>query len=464
MGGTTYTVSATDAMGCPATAVAIINEPSHVLVTPTSLSICLGQTGVVGATFSGGNGAPYTWTSTNGITTSAVMTFPTTNNLTYTPTVSTTYTVAVLDSKGCPGSAVASIFVYPALQLAVSSNATVCPGQPATLSVISGGGLGTNYTVTWLPSGTIGNTFTASPNSTTTYTAVLSDGCTVVDATAMGTIYTYPIPVISYSATPIAGCAPLTANFSPVGGGGGGFINNSWSWNFGPPGASSTAANGASYTYNTPGLYYPILSVKTINGCVDLSGAVDTIRVYPKPNANFTASSYTTDIYHNTIQFTDLSTCTPATSCTITSTTWDFIGQTSPPPNTQNPSYTFFPEGTYSVELTVVNQDGCIDSILEEIVITPYFTFYAPNCFTPNGNGLNEVFLPIGDGWDLNQYDLWIFDRWGLMFHHTQDPYGGWNGTKNDHVVQEDTYVWKVNLLDVFGNSHNYHGTVTVVK
>jgi gliding motility-associated-like protein len=114
--------------------------------------------------------------------------------------------------------------------------------------------------------------------------------------------------------------------------------------------------------------------------------------------------------------------------------------------------------------LTVVNQYGCQDEITEEIVITPYFTFYAPNCVTPNGDGLNEVFLPIGEGWDLNQFDLWIFDRWGLMFHHTTNPYGGWDGTKNDHKVQEDTYVWKVSLFDVFGNPHEFHGIVSVVK
>ncbi len=130
----------------------------------------------------------------------------------------------------------------------------------------------------------------------------------------------------------------------------------------------------------------------------------------------------------------------------------------------QNPSHTFYPEGTYSVMLTVVNQYGCTDSIIEQIVITPYFTFYAPNCVTPNGDGLNEVFLPIGEGWDLNQFDLWIFDRWGLMFHHTTNPYGGWDGTKNSHVVQEDTYVWKVNLFDVFGNPHTFHGIVSVVR
>ncbi len=195
--------------------------------------------------------------------------------------------------------------------ITVSTNDTVCPGKVAQLNVTSeSGGLGAgHYTVTWLPSGITGNTFTCTPNANTTYTAVLSDGCTVVTATTTGTVYTYPIPVISYSATPIAGCVPLKANFSPVGGGND-LIANSWSWNFGD-GTTSPAPNGTSHIYTTPGLYYPILHVQTINHCPDSSGFVDTIRVYPQPQANFIASSYTTDIYDNTIQFTDLSTCTP---------------------------------------------------------------------------------------------------------------------------------------------------------
>ncbi|HKC67643.1 MAG TPA: hypothetical protein VKG26_05395 [Bacteroidia bacterium] len=50
------------------------------------------------------------------------------------------------------------------------------------------------------------------------------------------------------------------------------------------------------------------------------------------------------------------------------------------------------------------------------------------------------------------------------MFFHTQNPDQGWNGTRHNEVVQEDTYVWKVNLKDVFGKQHQYHGIVSVVR
>jgi len=453
VGGTTYTVLAIDAVGCPAGTVATIFEPTPVVVNTSGLTICNGQTATISASAFGGNAGAYTytWTPTGSNTASINVTPPPGINI---------YTVTAQDSKGCPGVPdTAIVHVLTPLNITVSTNDTVCPGQTASLTALTEtGGLGAgNYTVTWLPSGQVGNPLTVTPtgqNTTTTYTAVLSDGCTVTTATATGVVVTRPIPVITYSATPLAGCAPLTASFSPVGVNN--IIANSWTWNFGD-GTTSNAPNGTTHTYYTSGVYHPTLHGISTNGCPDSSGFVDSINVYSQPHADFTASTFETDIYDNTISFTNLSTGV------ITTNSWDFIGQNYST-NTQNAQHTFSPEGTYSVTLVVVNIQGCIDSITKEIIIEPVFTFYAPNCVTPNGDGKNEHFLPEGTGWDDSRYDLWIFDRWGVMFHHTTDPYQGWNGTKNNNVVQEDTYVWKVDLYDVFGKPHQYKGIVSVVR
>ena len=453
VGGTTYTILAVDAVGCPAVAVATIIEPPPITITASGQAICNGQTAVISALAIGGNAGVYTYTWTPGGNNG-------TNINVSPPSGINIYTVSVQDSKGCPGpSDTAIVNVLAPLNITVSTNDTVCPGQPAQLVALTEtGGLGANYySVTWLPSGDMGDTLTVTPtvqNTTTTYTAVLSDGCTVTTATTTGIVVTRPIPVITYSATPLAGCAPLTASFSPVGVNN--IVANSWSWNFGD-GYTSSAPNGTTHTYTASGIYHPTLHGVSTNGCRDSSGFVDTINVYSQPHADFTASTFETDVYDNTINFTNLSTGV------ITTNTWDFIGQNYST-NTQNASYTFYPEGTYSVTLVVVNIQGCIDSITKEIIIDPVFTFYAPNCVTPNGDGKNEHFLPEGTGWDDGRYNLWIFDRWGVMFHHTTDPYQGWDGTKNDHIVQEDTYVWKVDLYDVFGKPHQYKGIVSVVR
>jgi len=99
-------------------------------------------------------------------------------------------------------------------------------------------------------------------------------------------------------------------------------------------------------------------------------------------------------------------------------------------------------------------------------VITPDFTFYAPNSFTPDGDGTNDDWYPQGTGWDINTYQLYIFDRWGNMIFNTDNVGKHWDGIVQGHtdLVQEDTYVWKVVLKDFQGNQHQYVGHVSVIR
>ena len=99
----------------------------------------------------------------------------------------------------------------------------------------------------------------------------------------------------------------------------------------------------------------------------------------------------------------------------------------------------------------------------------PGFTFYIPNAFTPNGDRFNEGFKGIGEGIDNSTYNLWVFDRWGLMIYHSTDINQPWNGHYNNNtakpVLIEDVYVWKVKLMNaVSGAQHEYHGTVTLLR
>ena len=100
------------------------------------------------------------------------------------------------------------------------------------------------------------------------------------------------------------------------------------------------------------------------------------------------------------------------------------------------------------------------------IIIKDDFTFYAPNAFTPNGDGFNEEWTPEGIGIDRDKFELWIFDRWGNLIWQT-DVWGkAWDGTANggSEIVQEDVYVWKVRLHDVHGRKHQFVGHLSVLK
>lgn len=67
-------------------------------------------------------------------------------------------------------------------------------------------------------------------------------------------------------------------------------------------------------------------------------------------------------------------------------------------------------------------------------------TFFCPNAFTPNGDGINEVFTPVGVG--IVEYKLQIFDRWGELFFETDNMMQGWDGTLDNTRVQQGVYVW----------------------
>jgi len=444
----TYTVNVTDNIsGCTNTATVIVAQPATpVSVVANGQTICKGQTAAITANAIGGNGAPFSYAWNTGAATSST---------TVTPIANTSYTVVATDSKDCPAGDTATVYVLPPLTIVVTSKDTVCPGQPATLSATAGGGNG-NYTITWLPGNLHGSPITVTPNITTTYTATVTDGCTVAPASATGQVIVTPIPIVNFGANPASGCLPVCAVFAGITTNVPGNNVVSYNWSFGD-GATGTGIN-TSHCYTVSGNYNVTLAGLTQKGCKDSLTITNLIHVFPQPHADFSASpSFVTDIYDNTIYFYDQS-----TGSTITTWHWLFpYGVTSV---FQNPVFTFEPEGTYPVTLIVINSNGCADTITKEVIIKPDYTFYAPNAFTPNSDGMNEFFRPTGTAWDLNTYNLWVFDRWGNQIFYTKDTTKGWDGTRHGNDVQEDVYVWKVELKDVFGIHHEYNGHISIVK
>ncbi|MBA3664968.1 MAG: gliding motility-associated C-terminal domain-containing protein [Bacteroidetes bacterium] len=90
---------------------------------------------------------------------------------------------------------------------------------------------------------------------------------------------------------------------------------------------------------------------------------------------------------------------------------------------------------------------------------------YVPNAFTPNGDGLNDIFQPKGFG--IVKYELEVFDRWGEKLFSTTKFEEGWSGTyvkRNSEPVPNDVYVWQIRILNVFGKSKELTGKVTVSR
>jgi len=105
--------------------------------------------------------------------------------------------------------------------------------------------------------------------------------------------------------------------------------------------------------------------------------------------------------------------------------------------------------------------NGCtvrIDSTLEV-----FGEWFVPNIFTPNGDGINDVFrvesLPQGD-WTMQ-----IFNRWGSLIFESRSPAAeGWDGTFRGQTLNPDVYVWSLKGSILGGPLTYQKGTVTLVE
>ena len=98
------------------------------------------------------------------------------------------------------------------------------------------------------------------------------------------------------------------------------------------------------------------------------------------------------------------------------------------------------------------------------VIIREEFAVYIPNAFTPNNDGVNDYFMALGLG--IKEFDMFVYDRWGLRTFYSSDIKKGWDGKMqgSDTPCQMDVYIYKINIKDTQGKMHNYIGRVSLVK
>jgi gliding motility-associated-like protein len=445
-----YVCTVTDSAGCTNSVPVTISQPPPLTLSAgPPVTICIGQCTDLSAIASGGTQA-YTYVWTQGATVLA--------STHVCPLVTTTYTVTCTDAHGCSVAPIQVIItVNPPLEVLTAGAATICPGASTTLTCTGSGGNG-NYSYLWMPAAGLNNPNTqnpiATPSVTTTYTVIISDNCGTPTDSATVTVTLWPLPLVTFTSVDTIQCAPMCVNFA-------GASNPACAsaiWTFGDGGTDNTCSN-ARHCYSVAGLYNVTYAVTDIHGCKGSKTIPDFINVLPNPIAAFTASPQPTTIIAPTISFTD-------NSINAVSWLWNFGNPADSTSVLQNPKFTYLDTGCFTVQLIVTAANGCTDLTKSPICIQPEFTFYAPNTFTPNGDGKNDSWSPKGIGIDPNNYDMMIFDRWGNLIYETRVWGQGWDGKANSgsSIAQIDTYIWKVNLKDVFGYKHSYIGHCNIVK
>jgi len=400
------------------------------------------------ATVTASNGTPpyaYSWN-----------TIPSQNTQTATGLSAGTYTVIVSDINNCSDTTQITInnIGGPTANISgitiTNASCGICDGS-ITGIIVSGGT--SPYTYSWNTS-PVQTTINATGLCGGSYTLTVTDadGCTATAGPF--TINDIGGPIINTSTMTIsdANCSGICDGSITGINVSGGTSPYSYSWNTSPVQTTidATGLCGGSYS----------LTVTDINGCSASNNV--TIGQTSGPSAGFSANPKQTNININ-ITFLANS------GGNIVSWQWDFgDGSTA---TGQNCTHQYGAIGTYTVTLIVTDADGCIDSVSDIIEIRDIFTLYIPNTFTPDGDGFNDFFFPQGVNVDPNNFDMYIFNRWGnLMFHTTTwvSTYGEpWNGTKNNsgtiNNVVMDVYVYRILAKEIQGPKHEYIGSVTLM-
>ncbi len=277
-------------------------------------------------------------------------------------------------------------------------------------------------------------------------TAVSDQGCMHSN---IGEVVVHPNPTVIFAAG-YQGCAPLQANFNDISVISTGNITG-WLWNFGD-GDVSTDQN-AHHTFTLGGNFDVSLTVVSDYGCQATYSRPGSVRVFSQPVADFTADPMIGDNISPTVHFTNL-------SQGYSAYLWNF-GDGSSTSTQLNPVHTFGDTGTYSAQLITVNTYGCRDTLMRTIEIRPRSTLFAPNCFTPNGDGQNDNFRPYFT--NMTNIQVWIFDRWGLLLTNWEGLEGNWDGFYHGSKCQEDTYVYKIKGMGIDGKYSEWVGHVSIV-
>ena len=431
---TNYLITGTDLNGCSdiISSNVIVNPSPNLILNPASSSICLGASLQIEAF--GAN--TYSWSPSIGLNTT------TSNIVQASPNSSVTYTVTGTDINNCVDSIEFELIVgIPPIVTIDPLNPIICQGESVTLSA-SGAD---NYM--WHPStnlsSSIGSSVVANPSQTQVYDVIGTDALDCKDTVSV-LVNVIPLPtanIISSSGEICSGDS--AAIILDVSG------NPDWNINYAVDGSVSQiiASTNPVIIYSSQEGIYTIPFVSDANGCNNVGMGSVYIDVINTPQADFDFTPKNPNMLEPEVSFIN-------NTVFSNSYLWDF-GDNSPNSIEYEPTHIYEEDGTYYVALIAENE-SCRDTAMVNLVINPYFALYIPNVFTPNQDGLNDNFEPKGVG--IEEYEIFIFNRWGEQVFTSDDILNSWDGGE----AVSGMYTYIINVVDKIGEFHRKTGFVLI--
>ena len=356
------------------------------------------------------------------------------------PDIPTTYHVTLTDPFGCVGTDSVKVDVKLFVTLFAPPDSTICKGDATVLRIVSDG---LHYQWTEIPAGNTLNDPTiknpiATPLVSTTYHVDANIGKCVSQANIKLT----PIPYPPANAGPdIAICFGNSAQLQATGG-------SSYSWS---PAAFLSATN-----IPNPRVQNPTASVRYIVTVRDILGcpkpARDTVLVNVIKIKAEAGPRDTSVVIGQPLQLQ----ASGGTSYSWTPSTWLDNA------NIDNPIA--LPKDNIEYVVRVSNSIGCFST--DSIRVKLYkiaADILVPTGFSPNGDGINDVFRPIPIG--MRSLDVFqVYNRWGQMLYSGTDAISGWDGTFLGKTQEAGTYVWFAEGIDYKNTRIKRKGYVVLVR
>jgi gliding motility-associated-like protein len=395
----------------------------------------------ISPTFIGGSGNStmwdFVWTENNSM-------IGTNNTLNYNTDNSTQIEVAVTDLCGTTAAdSVMIIIQNPALFISLGDNVNAsCIDETTFAPTIQGGSGG--FTFQWTVDGTpvgIGGSYTLQSFETVTVALAMSDACGQSSSDAAELIIpNIPLSITAVSDTTI--CVGQDAYLWALAEGGEGGFGYVWS---NEEVGDSITINGLDITQ--------ILEVVATDICGASITEQITVNVLPV-SAGFTVQNHGDNLFTFTAMPTP-----PCPDCDIS---WSFGDGFTDDDITTTHQYDGL--DSYQASLTLVNEIGCSN--------TQYYTvlgsalIYIPSSFTPNGDGVNDVWRVVNKG--IMEYEISIFNRWGDVVFTSKNPEEVWiGGTLKEgegYYNQTEIYNYALRVKGFDSETYKTRGTITMIR
>ena len=339
------------------------------------------------------------------------------------------YTLTMVDSLGISDNKIISLIDPDPIIINISSSLTICTGQNASFTAIATGGT-PGYSYSWNNGLSTGKFFNVSPPVTTTYFLAVTD-LKHCSADTLVIVEVNPLPTVIAANNTI--CFGNTTTLSASGA-------EQYKWE---PSTALSSASGAVISANPQSTTHYTVTGTNSKFCSKDTFLTLTISPLPTVECGINLSINGGESVMLNANGTGNYSWYPIEGLSCISCKKTLAS----------------PLSTTTYYLILTDSIGCLTK--DSLTIWVNQQIYIPSSFTPNGDDINDVFYVYGD---FSSIDLKIYDRWGEMIFQSKNSSTGWDGKFKGKPVQEDNYIYILNVRNSFNNEMVYRGKIVLIR